>query len=301
MRLDIKHWQLLKAIVEQGTQSKAAEQIGISQSALSHRLAEAERRLGFPIFIREGRLLHLTPAGKGLAQAAKRHLPALSEAESRFIHVAENKVPSVKLGVAHYSCYHWVAQFVQGLPKSHRLLNIDFVTAAIQQPLETLRSGRADLLLYPGYYQDNDIEAEHLFDDELILITCPGHELSSRSYIEAVELQKERFLTYSLTKMMGFEFERFFKPADAVPTTLQVVEMTDAIIELVSAGQGVSILSRWAVSRALDQGQVVGVRLGSKGLFFPWHLLKPLSKIEEKGIEVACQSLLAHFNQLRYQ
>ena len=63
MRLDIRHWEMLKAIADLGTLKNAASALGITQSALSHRLAEAERRLGSPLFDREGRQLRLAKAG----------------------------------------------------------------------------------------------------------------------------------------------------------------------------------------------------------------------------------------------
>ena len=68
MRLDIRHWEMLKAIADLGTLRNAASALGITQSALSHRLAEAERRLGSPLFDREGRQLRLAKAGIAMTQ-----------------------------------------------------------------------------------------------------------------------------------------------------------------------------------------------------------------------------------------
>ena len=84
MRLDIKHWQMLKAIDEVGTLRQAAYVLGISQSALSHRLAEAERRLGGLLFVREGRRLRQTSAGRAMTQTASQIIPALQRAEQDF-------------------------------------------------------------------------------------------------------------------------------------------------------------------------------------------------------------------------
>ena len=84
MRLEIKHWQVLHALHHEGTVYRAADRLGISQSALSHRLAEAERRLGGAMFEREGRRLKLTTAGAALTQTALHIVPVLERAEADF-------------------------------------------------------------------------------------------------------------------------------------------------------------------------------------------------------------------------
>ena len=82
-RLDLHHYATVLAIVETGSMTAAADQLAVSQSAVSHRLAEAERRLGQPLFDRRpARALQPTPAGLILAQAAQRALPDLIRAES---------------------------------------------------------------------------------------------------------------------------------------------------------------------------------------------------------------------------
>ncbi|WP_458576351.1 helix-turn-helix domain-containing protein [Aliamphritea spongicola] len=57
----MRHWEMLHQVCQCGTLRQAAQVMGISQSALSHRLAEAERRLGGAVFERQGRVLKLTP------------------------------------------------------------------------------------------------------------------------------------------------------------------------------------------------------------------------------------------------
>lgn len=106
MRLDIKHWQLLKGLAEHGTLGKAADHLGITQSALSHRLAEAERRLGDKLFEREGRGLTVTPAGKSMLQTALQVLPELQRAEDNFQRLSSDAHHLIKLGVGAYNAYY---------------------------------------------------------------------------------------------------------------------------------------------------------------------------------------------------
>lgn len=64
--LDLRHLQLIQAIIETGRITDAAEKLGVTPSALSHRLREAERRLDVPLFTRMHKRLRKTPAADPL-------------------------------------------------------------------------------------------------------------------------------------------------------------------------------------------------------------------------------------------
>ncbi len=71
----------------------------------------------------------------------------------------------------------------------------------------------------------------------------------------------------------GFEYDRFIRPSGYSARLVRVVRHTSAIIELVAAGAGVSILSRWATAPAVEMGRLAAIRCGSEGLSIPWHLV----------------------------
>lgn len=272
MRLDIKHWAMLKAIDDAGTLRQAAYVLGITQSALSHRLAEAERRLGGVLFEREGRRLRQTAAGRAMTQTAHQVIPALQRAEFDFQQMAVNKAAVVRFGVAAYSCYHWLPAFLQAISQQELDIQLELVASATQNPLSNLQDGTVDVVLAPGHLAIPGIDSITVLRDELVLIASPNHPLARQSFIDAEDLQGEHYLTYSKSSQPGFEYERFIRPSGVVPHLVTVVEVTDAIIELIAAGFGVSILSRWAVQSAIQHGSVTAVGLG-EGLNLEWSAL----------------------------
>ncbi len=296
MRLDIRHWELLKAISESGTLRKAADQLGISQSALSHRLAEAERRLGAALFEREGRRLRLLPAAERLTQTALQLLPALQRAESDFIQLSRDATTVVRFGVAAYSCYHWLPGFMHWLEKQAPGLQLELVAAATQHPIRSLLDGSVDLVMAPGDPATPGINTAPLFNDELVMILPPGHPLAQKPWVEAEDLLQQTYLTYSGTAQPGFEYERFIRPSGIIPLQVKVIEMSDAIIELIASGFGVSILSRWAVSSALESGRVEAVQVGRQGLDLGWSSLTRQSG-KELSAAGTLQKLLAEWHR----
>ena len=165
------------------------------------------------------------------------------------------------------------AGFLGILNERRPQLEIETVAAATQQPMRRRYEGEVDIVMAPGHLADPGIIRVPLFNDELVLVVPPGHHLADREFVEATDLEDETYFTYSRTAHPGFEYERFIRPAAVIPRLLRTVEITDAIVQLVAAGFGVSILARWAIRPALESGRVVAVQVGPDGLQLGWSAL----------------------------
>ncbi|MEM7318981.1 MAG: substrate-binding domain-containing protein, partial [Pseudomonadota bacterium] len=131
-----------------------------------------------------------------------------------------------------------------------------------------------------------------LFRDELTFIFPPDHALAGRSYVEADDIEGEDFFTYSLTPEPDREFARLFRPSERYPRWMATVEIPEAIVELVAAGQGTSVLAGWAVRPAIAAGRIMGARVGKEGIEVTWGALvrdedKDAGPIREVGQALA--------------
>ena len=267
--LDLRHYETVLAIVELGTMTEAANRLATTQSALSHRLAEAERRLGTPLFNRgPNRRLMPTRAGLVIHQAASRALADLGHSEATVLAEERPLTATVRIAVGSYDCYHWFPDFVTRAAAAHPEIGLELVVVG-DSPGAALAAGHADLVLAPGRPEGN-VALSPLVDDELMLMTAPDHRLAGRTMIDAEELASEAYLTYNARPAPGFEYDRFIRPANAYPRRVTIVRTTSAITELVAAGTGVSILSRWALTPAIESGRIVPIRCGGDGLSLTW-------------------------------
>lgn len=270
--LDIKHYETLLSVVELGTMTAAADRLLVSQSALSHRLAEAERRLGRPLFDRgPRRRLRATPATLALCQTAARVLPELQRAESDFLRSSETAVDVVRIGVGSYECYHWFPAFHVHAREISPDILLELVIVG-DSPSEPLVTGAVDVVLAMGK-PEGTFRSLPLFLDELVLITRPDHRLASRDWIGPETLQTESYLTYSRHPGPGFEYDRFVRASGTTPRTVTVIEQPGAIAEMIAADLGISILSRWAMTPALKDGRLAAVQCGPHGLALKWSAL----------------------------
>jgi len=268
--LDLRHYETVVAIVDLETMTKAAAHLSTTQSALSHRLAEAERRLGIKLFHR-GPNRRLSPTRDGLAvhQVASRALGDLGRTERHLVRTNEPRIETIRIAVGSYDCYHWFPGFLRRVRDTMATIDLDLVAVG-DEPGAALRGGDVDIVIAPGR-PEGALRLVELFDDELVLITDPNHHLCAADVVEAGDLAAETYLTYNSQPTPGFEYDRFFRPALEYPMVVRVVRQTSAITELVAAGVGVAILSRWALEPGLQAGRLSATRCGGDGLELTWH------------------------------
>lgn len=269
LRLDLRHYETVVAIVEFGTMTEAATHLATTQSALSHRLAEAERRVGSPLFTR-GRNRRLSPTRDGLVvhQAASRALEELARTEAAVIGVSRRRPTTLRIAVGSYDCYHWFPGFLSRVHDRLPEIDLDLVVVG-DAPGTALAANDVDIVLAPGR-PEGDLRLEPIFEDELMLIVDASHAFAGRDRVDAPDLVGETYLTYNAQPTPGFEYDRFIRPSGVYPRLVRVVRQTSAISELVAAGVGVSILSRWAHEPLLASGRVAALRCGP-GLPLLWH------------------------------
>ena len=106
------HLEILRAVERQGSLTAAAEQLHLTQSALSHAVRKLEQQLGTPVWLREGRQLRFTQAGSQLLGLANRLLPQFEHAEMQVRQIARGQRGSLRVGMECHPCYQWLLKVV---------------------------------------------------------------------------------------------------------------------------------------------------------------------------------------------
>jgi LysR family transcriptional regulator for metE and metH len=270
--LDIRHLEMMVALADTPRVTEAAATLRITPSALSHRLREVERRLDMPLFMRVHKRLRPTPASDYLAQVGRRLLADMARAEEDVRKMARGVRHVVRLAVESYSAYHWLPAFLQYLRANEPDIGIEVVAAAARNTLSSLHEAAVDLIIISGDVNPLGIELVSLFEDELCFVMAPEHRLAQHSCIEGSDIVGEDFITYTRVPQADREYARLFRPSNSYPNWIETVEVPEAIVEMVAAGLGISVLASWAVHNAVQDGRVVAVRAGVDGIVIPWYV-----------------------------
>jgi LysR family transcriptional regulator for metE and metH len=257
--------------------AQAAALLGLTQSALSHRLREAERRLDGRLFRREKKRLVLTPAGERLLLTARRLVSDLARAESDVVQIAQSGVTAVvRLGQSHFGIMPWYADFYAFAARQLPDLQVEVLADAADRPLELLAEGALDIAIVGGDIERPGVRKRPLFEDSLVAIAAPGHRWESLQVVQPDDIVEETFLSYGFIVTPGYENQRFMRASGRFPKHIvKVGSRPEALMELVAAGEGISIMAAWAALPLALAGRLVTrpLQLPGKapGLPLVWH------------------------------
>jgi LysR family transcriptional regulator for metE and metH len=268
--IEVRHLRLVRAIAEEGGPTRAGSRLRLTQSAVSHQLAELEGRLGVALFTRVRRQLKLTSAGARLVEAARTLLPELSRVERELHQISTRKREVLRIAVECFTSYHWLPSVIAGLAEGHPHIDVRIVPEATRDPVTALLRGTLDLALVSSPVRDRELLSAPLFDDEWTVILAPVHPLAGRPFITAVDLGRETLFAHDAPRSDVERLRELIAAERASMPRIVPVPLTDALVALVQAGLGVAITSRWAVAPWEARGDIVSRRLTRSGLTEKW-------------------------------
>jgi LysR family transcriptional regulator for metE and metH len=274
MDLEIRHLRLVSAVADCGSLTRAGDRLHLTQSALSHQLRDIESRLGAALFLRVGKRLVLTPAGERLLASAREVLARLQQTEHDIRQMGRDRAGVLRLTTECYTCYHWLPPLLTKYRRKFPRVEVRIDVDATRQPVETLLAGKVDVALMSTPVRDRRLTATPIFDDELIVIAATTHPFAKKTHVKLADMHGETLLLYP-PKEESLVLNQVLLPNGAVPGRIDEVQLTEAIIELVKAGLGISVIARWAVEPIVKSGALVARPLTARGLHRRWSAVMP--------------------------
>ena len=244
--LERSHYQLLLELSRAGTVRGAADRLYITQSAASQRLQQAERRFGFPLTVRVGRRLALTPAAQRLVEAADASERALiaGEVDAQWLSTAGEPALLVAIDVFDYT--PWLTSAIVELGDNPETADLEVMRAPAGDARSLLIDRRADVSLQAGP-TTGPLITRRLFDDALVGVVGNANALRNRSALAPDDFAGADYVTYSTMPQAGFEQATFLGPANAFPQRILRLESVAAIASLIATTTWCSILPSWMV------------------------------------------------------
>lgn len=278
--LDARDLRLVQAIVKAGGVTRAARQLHLSQSAVSHQLRGLEERLGVPLFERQGRSLVITRAGARLSEGAKDVIERLASLE-REVRGAKSERVKLRVGTECYTAYHWVPRALAALRAAHSEVDLDLVPDVLPSCQSAFAERRVDVALAVSAPTSSKFERLRLFDDELVLVVPRGHALTKKRFVMGSDLAGETLIMGHVGPAERERVQKLLFPQSgsreaargAALGRVIRVPVADAVLELVETGFGVSILPGFTLGGRRSRGGIEAVRLTRAGIRRSWSLV----------------------------
>jgi LysR family transcriptional regulator for metE and metH len=269
--LDSRHLRLVAEVARTESVTRAADRLNVTQSAVSHQLREIEDRLGTPIFIRSGRRMLPTPAGRLLVDAAAGVLDAIREAEARVSQLARNTGAELRVASHCYTGYHWLPSLISGLRSRYPDCSVRIAPEFTLNPIAALLDGKLDLAIVNEPSDDKRLRMRQLFEDEYVAVVHPRHPWASRAFVTPEDLAAEPLYLYSRAIENNFVVKRVIRPAGLELQHVTHLQLTEGILEMIKAGLGSSVLPKWSIARVITSGSVKAIRITKSGVFRKWY------------------------------
>ena len=242
MHITIRQLQVFEAVARQLSYTRAAEELHLTQPAVSMQVKQLENSVGMSLFEQLGKRVFMTQAGETLlrhAQTIMRHLGIAQEEMDELKGVDSGRLHIAVASTVNYFATRLLATFTRLHPSVQISLDVTNREALLQK----LEDNQPDVVLMGKPPKDLDLDADAFMDNPLIMIARPDHPLFKRHPIALKELAAETFVVRELGSGTRIAMERFFDQKSFVPSA--TIEMTgnETIKQSVEAGLGLAIVS----------------------------------------------------------
>ena len=269
--MELRHFRLMKTVVEEGSMTKAARTLYLSQSALSHQLRELEEEVGVPLFHRIKKRLVLTDAGRRVLNSAETIISEVDRVSTELKRVAAGDGGELRFASCCFTCYHYLPSLIKTFRRSFPDVKIVLNGAATADPLGFLRKGEIDVALTTARHHDPYLEYAKLRDDELLAVIPANHPWRSKDFVTARDFAEQDLVSYDIPDDEISFFRKVLIPADVKPKSVTKLPAIDSMIQLVASGLAVAVIDEWSLERFRDNRDLATVHLGSKGLWQTWY------------------------------
>jgi len=273
MHLEVRHLQLVFNISTLGSLSKCADSMNITQPAASHLLKKLEIYIGIPVFNRVGKKMILTNAGKILLNTAKEVLPRLELCKELLINEIQGDNTSIKISTECVTSYSWFPSLLSSFEKKHPNVGIEIDVEATGNPIKSLLDGKIDLAIVIDPIKNKNLLYHELFRDEILLVVPNRHYLQDKKYVTSKDFINENYFMYTEDFENNTIAQKILIPSNIKPKKVSKLQLTDAIIEMVDAGRGITTMANWLLKPYLANKQLKAIKITKNGIYRKWYLV----------------------------
>lgn len=290
--MDLHQLRVFQAAVKTGGFTRASEQLHLSQSTVSQHIKMLEEELACPLFLRVGKRVLVTEAGRVLLQYAETIFRDLKNAEMAVREMNALQRGTVRLGVGPttltYRLPHVLGEY------SRRFPDIELIVLAgtTEFLLDALRAQHLDLAVVMRTSPQPGLTVTPLGREEMIVVLNGEHPLARQKTVEPADLASLRFILYEKNTAMQNVIDRYFESLGITPRVTMEVENNEAIKSLVRVGLGASIMPLCAVAQEPADSPLRVLRVRGKPLRRELSLVSAGADVLPKAIRELAAALV---------
>jgi DNA-binding transcriptional LysR family regulator len=252
--------------------SRAAEELHLTQPAISTQIKTLEGHVGLPLFEQLGKKVYLTPAGTELLHYSRNIIQQFQEAEEALTHF--KGVSGGRLNVAVISAGdYFLPRLLVEFASRHTGVTLNLTVHNREELLGQLADNLTDLAIMVRPPRDLDTVNEAIAPHPYVIVAAPTHPLAGRKRIPLDELVRQPFVVREKGSDTWNSMEEGLGRHLADLNVAMEIKSTETIKQAVIAGMGISFLSAHTISLELQAGSLTILDVEGFPLMLNWYLV----------------------------
>jgi len=252
--------------------TRAAEELHLTQPAVSMQIKQLEASLGVALFEQLGKRIHLTEAGTEVLGYARSITQQLEELEGVLNRMKGLGGGRLRISVATTANY-FIPTLLGSFSRRYPDVTVSLEVTNRETLLRQLGENIVDLVIMGQPPTEADVEAEAFMDNPLVVVAPPDHPLAGKKKIPLKRLQEETFLVRESGSGTRIAMERFFSERGMKLKTGMEVGSNEAIKQSVQAGLGLGLLSRVTIEQELALKRLVVLDVADFPIMRHWYVV----------------------------
>ena len=284
LHLTFRQLSVFEAVARHLNYTRAAEELHLTQPAVSMQIKQLEESLGLAIFEQLGKRIHLTAAGGEVLAYARAITQQLDELEDVLNRIKGLSGGRLRISVATTANY-FIPTLLGTFSRRYPDITVSLDVTNRETLLRQLSENTVDLVVMGQPPAEADVEAQTFMDNPLVVVAPPDHPLAREKKIPLARMQEETFLVREPGSGTRIAMERFFNERGMKLKTGMEVGSNEAIKQSVQAGLGLGLLSRDTVEQELSLKRLVILDVAEFPIMRHWYVVhrkgKRLSAVAE--------------------
>lgn len=246
--MNMKQLRYVLVLAHEGSFSKAADTLGITQPSLSQYIKKIEKEQGVELFDRTGGDVRVTDAGRVYMEAGRKILDLEQQMEKKFEDLSQFKAGSIVVGVSPFRCIHLMPEIVKRFQKLYPGMHLVIEERAGASLLEDAEHGQFDLCIANLPVDEKVFSYQLMMEEEVLLAVNKESPLYSKLKQSAIEMEGRTYPAVDFRQLAG---EQFATLAEAQPMQKSLYTLcTDAGVQVNTAVECRTIETQFAMVRA---------------------------------------------------
>ncbi|MBT4269487.1 MAG: LysR family transcriptional regulator [Deltaproteobacteria bacterium] len=240
--MNLRQVEAFQALMETQSVTKAGKLLFISQPAVSRLIADFEEAVGFKLFERRKGRLYPTAEAKLLHKEVEKAFIGLKQLEKRAESIKSLEAGSIRIVAMPGIAISFIPEVVATFSMKYPDINIFLDSRPNKEVIEWAETSFYDIAIINLPVDRPDIKLRSVFRVDLSCIMPIDHPLKKKKIIDLADLEGESYISYPSDTRIRFEIDHYFEEANVKRRLKIETRSTEAIVNLVEAGVGISII-----------------------------------------------------------